>query len=34
MCGVKSDKRIVHSTTLSNTRPKLKRSISLMKNNN
>jgi hypothetical protein len=31
MCGVKPDKRIVYSTTLSNTRPKLKRSISLIK---
>jgi hypothetical protein len=31
MCGVKPDKRIVHSIALSNTRSKLKRSISLMK---
>jgi hypothetical protein len=32
MSGVKPDKRIVHSIALSNTRSKLKRSISLIKN--
>jgi hypothetical protein len=31
MCFIKPDKRIVHSIALSNTRSKLKRSISLMK---
>jgi hypothetical protein len=31
MCGVKPDKRIVHSIALSNTRSKLKRSINLIK---
>jgi hypothetical protein len=34
MCLMKPDKRIVHSIALSNTRSKLKRSISLIKNNN
>ncbi len=34
MCVVKPDKRIVHSIALSNTPSKLKRSISLIKNNN
>ncbi len=34
MCLIRPDKRIVHSIALSNTRSKLKRSISLMKNNN
>ncbi len=34
MCVIWPDKRIVHSIALSNTRSKLKRSISLIKNNN
>jgi hypothetical protein len=34
MLGVFTDKRIVDSAVLSNTRSKLKRSLSIMKNNN